>query len=39
VVRALLPWLLGLSLAINLAPFYLRWRDRKRMERLLDGMR
>lgn len=33
--------LIGLvvSLVLNLVPFYLRWRDRRRMERLLDGMR
>lgn len=27
------------SLVVNLVPFYWRWRDRRRMERLLRGMR
>lgn len=27
------------SLVVNLLPFWQRWRDRRRMERLLRGMR
>lgn len=30
---------IAVSLVVNLLPFYVRWRDRRRMGRLLDGMR